>query len=120
MASNQRLLAELRNVSDHYGLDFHAPPPHLCTDNGVMIAWAALERLKAMEAGQVVRGAWLNGMGVHWGAEATMLEPLPRLPLGADMCDQVTAMNIHVKLDYKRHKPSHYFRAVNAHSNSWT
>ena len=28
------------------GLDFVAPPPALCTDNGAMVAWAGLERLR--------------------------------------------------------------------------
>lgn len=29
------------------GFQFTAPPPNLCTDNGAMIAWAGIERLKA-------------------------------------------------------------------------
>jgi N6-L-threonylcarbamoyladenine synthase len=28
------------------GLEFVAPPVALCTDNGAMIAWAGLERLR--------------------------------------------------------------------------
>ena len=27
------------------GVEFLAPPPALCTDNGAMIAWAAAERM---------------------------------------------------------------------------
>lgn len=30
--------------TDDYGLKLVCPPPSLCTDNGVMIAWAGVER----------------------------------------------------------------------------
>ncbi len=40
----RRRLAEL---AARHQLDFVAPPPALCTDNGAMIAWAGLERLEA-------------------------------------------------------------------------
>jgi N6-L-threonylcarbamoyladenine synthase len=33
-------------LGDAAGLLFVAPPPALCTDNGAMIAWAGLERLR--------------------------------------------------------------------------
>ena len=33
-------------LAEAAGLDFVAPPPELCTDNGAMIAWAGLERLR--------------------------------------------------------------------------
>ena len=39
VASNQYLRAKLRLLLDHYGFTLYCPPPHLCTDNGVMIAW---------------------------------------------------------------------------------
>jgi N6-L-threonylcarbamoyladenine synthase len=42
-AALRRRLAELAAAS---GLDFVAPPPALCTDNGAMVAWAGLERLR--------------------------------------------------------------------------
>ena len=75
-----------------------------------MIAWAGMERLKAMEAGQEVRGAWLDDLGVCWGAKAAMLEPMPRLPMGRDLSEKVTAKRIGVKLNYKRHNPDDFIR----------
>jgi N6-L-threonylcarbamoyladenine synthase len=36
----------LRLAGEDYGLPFIAPPSALCTDNGVMVAWAGLERLR--------------------------------------------------------------------------
>ncbi len=44
VAANRTVRAALLAVADAEGLSFHAPPPALCGDNAVMIAWAALER----------------------------------------------------------------------------
>ncbi|MBV9825894.1 MAG: tRNA (adenosine(37)-N6)-threonylcarbamoyltransferase complex transferase subunit TsaD [Alphaproteobacteria bacterium] len=46
VAANTRLRARLAVLAAEMGLDFVAPPPVLCTDNGAMIAWAGLERLR--------------------------------------------------------------------------
>src|SRR5262249_46318397 len=46
VAANARLRARLTAVAADFGLAFVAPPPALCTDNGAMIAWAGLERLR--------------------------------------------------------------------------
>jgi len=46
VAANQRLRAELSALASAADLDFIAPPPELCTDNGAMVAWAGLERLR--------------------------------------------------------------------------
>jgi N6-L-threonylcarbamoyladenine synthase len=46
VAANSVLRARLAALADKAGLDFVAPPPALCTDNGAMIAWAGVERLK--------------------------------------------------------------------------
>ncbi|HJU17033.1 MAG TPA: tRNA (adenosine(37)-N6)-threonylcarbamoyltransferase complex transferase subunit TsaD, partial [Stellaceae bacterium] len=46
VAANQRLRRRLAALADGAGLAFAAPPPSLCTDNGAMIAWAGLERLR--------------------------------------------------------------------------
>lgn len=39
----RRLLKILRNGDHDTNLIF--PPPNLCTDNGVMVAWAGIEKL---------------------------------------------------------------------------
>ncbi len=46
VAANQYLRARLSKVAAARGLELAAPPPGLCTDNGAMIAWAGLERLR--------------------------------------------------------------------------
>jgi N6-L-threonylcarbamoyladenine synthase len=47
VAANHALRAALSGLAERHDLAFLAPPPELCTDNGAMIAWAGLERLKA-------------------------------------------------------------------------
>lgn len=44
VAANSLLRAELGAVAAAAGLELVCPPPQLCTDNGVMVAWAGLER----------------------------------------------------------------------------
>jgi len=46
VAANQAIRARLQNVAARFGLPFVAPPIALCTDNGAMVAWAGVERLK--------------------------------------------------------------------------
>jgi N6-L-threonylcarbamoyladenine synthase len=46
VAANTALRHRLTDLAARAGLDFVAPPLSLCTDNGAMIAWAGLERLK--------------------------------------------------------------------------
>jgi N6-L-threonylcarbamoyladenine synthase len=46
VAANARLRGRLAALATDTGLDFVVPPPALCTDNGAMIAWAGLERLR--------------------------------------------------------------------------
>ena len=47
VAANQFLRGTLEETCVKFNKIFVAPPIHLCTDNGVMIAWAGLERLIA-------------------------------------------------------------------------
>ncbi len=45
VAANSAIKAALTALADQKGYTVLVPPPALCTDNGVMIAWAGAERL---------------------------------------------------------------------------
>lgn len=44
VACNKFITDALRVVCDEVGYELVVPPPKLCTDNGIMIAWNGLER----------------------------------------------------------------------------
>ena len=46
VAANAVIRAALDRVADGSGLALALPPPALCTDNGAMVAWAGVERLR--------------------------------------------------------------------------
>ncbi len=47
VAANAHLRERLAQCASARGFGFHAPPPHLCTDNGAMIAYAGALHLRA-------------------------------------------------------------------------
>ncbi len=46
VAANLYLRGRLEDVARQHGARLVAPPVRLCTDNGAMIAWAGIERLR--------------------------------------------------------------------------
>lgn len=46
VAANKAIRARLQQVAAAHNLSFVAPPSALCTDNGAMVAWAGIERLR--------------------------------------------------------------------------
>lgn len=46
VAANHAIRGKLGHLCEKRGLPFVAPPVSLCTDNGAMIAWAGMERLR--------------------------------------------------------------------------
>ena len=46
VAANQAIRAALTRFAGRAGIAMLAPPPSLCADNGAMIAWAGVERLR--------------------------------------------------------------------------
>ena len=66
VASNTYLRNHLKELAAKHDLDFAAPPIRFCTDNGVMVAWAGLERFRKGFTGSLD------------------FKPRPRWPLDAD------------------------------------
>ena len=61
VAANQMIRSALQKVADDHDLPFAAPPLALCTDNGAMIAYAALtalERGRADDLSLAARPRW--------------------------------------------------------------
>jgi N6-L-threonylcarbamoyladenine synthase len=46
VAANTAIRAVLQGLAAENGMTFHAPPVALCSDNGAMIAWTGIERLR--------------------------------------------------------------------------
>lgn len=46
VASNRTVKAAVLAVAESFGLTLCVPPPVYCTDNGVMVAWTGIERLR--------------------------------------------------------------------------
>ncbi|XP_063174146.1 tRNA N6-adenosine threonylcarbamoyltransferase, mitochondrial isoform X2 [Candoia aspera] len=74
VASNQYIRRTLQRVADATNFTLVCPPPKLCTDNGVMIAWNGIEKLSA-------------GSGILYNVEDFRYEP--KAPLGTDISEQV-------------------------------
>ncbi|XP_016105687.1 probable tRNA N6-adenosine threonylcarbamoyltransferase, mitochondrial [Sinocyclocheilus grahami] len=70
VASNEYIRQTLKIVTDATGLHLLCPPSKFCTDNGVMIAWNGIERLK-------------QGKGIMSHCEEVTYEP--KAPLGLEV-----------------------------------
>ncbi|KAM6421129.1 tRNA N6-adenosine threonylcarbamoyltransferase, mitochondrial isoform 1-T2 [Rhynochetos jubatus] len=81
VASNQYIRKGLQALADANDFAFLCPPPRLCTDNGVMIAWNGIERLRA-------------GLGVLHSTDGIHYEP--KAPLGIDISKRVEEDSIKV------------------------
>jgi len=83
VAANKVLRANLESLAADLDMDLVCPPPRYCTDNGVMVAWAGLERLRSgVGVGAVPESAK--------PAEGEWVELRPRWPLGEldERCSQ--------------------------------
>lgn len=66
VAANKYVRTRLAAVAEAAGLQLVCPPPRLCTDNGVMVAWAGAERyqLGLLEpppaSAEVAEGEWVD------------------------------------------------------------
>ncbi|XP_049583743.1 tRNA N6-adenosine threonylcarbamoyltransferase, mitochondrial isoform X3 [Syngnathus scovelli] len=81
VASNQYIRKALGVITEATGLRLLCPPAKFCTDNGVMIAWNGVERLK-------------EGKGILPPDADVSYQP--KAPLGVDLTSQVKAAAIRV------------------------
>ncbi|XP_077393856.1 tRNA N6-adenosine threonylcarbamoyltransferase, mitochondrial [Festucalex cinctus] len=81
VASNQYIRKALGIIAEATGLRLLCPPAKFCTDNGVMIAWNGVERLK-------------EGKGILSPDADVSYEP--KAPLGIDLTSRVKAAAIRV------------------------
>nr|XP_034991856.1 probable tRNA N6-adenosine threonylcarbamoyltransferase, mitochondrial isoform X3 [Zootoca vivipara] len=79
VASNQYIRKALQVLTEATDFTLVCPPPRLCTDNGVMIAWNGIERLCA-------------GLGVLYCTEGIRYEP--KALLGTDISEEVQKASI--------------------------
>ncbi|CAH8469619.1 unnamed protein product [Heterobilharzia americana] len=83
VGANSVIRAGLVEVANHYNLRFVAPPPHMCTDNGIMIAW--------------------NGYLLQKGKSSRITENIssvdfvPRSTLGCDLREAVKQADISIE-----------------------
>ncbi|CAB3372781.1 Hypothetical predicted protein [Cloeon dipterum] len=82
VASNRYIKMAMEVICSEYDYKLYAPPPRLCTDNGVMIAWNGVER---------------------WKAQSGIAENLDdvdfygKCPIGTDISQEVAAESIKCK-----------------------
>ncbi|XP_061548879.1 tRNA N6-adenosine threonylcarbamoyltransferase, mitochondrial [Phycodurus eques] len=81
VASNQYIRKALGVIAEATGLRLLCPPAKFCTDNGVMIAWNGVERLRERKG------------VLHPNVDVTYE---PKAPLGVDLTSQVKAAAIRV------------------------
>lgn len=114
VASNQYLREKLESLCQDHSFTLHTPPPHLCTDNGIMIAWSALEHLKWASHSATpepsVSPSWQQPQPqakdcnlkqqfeplqlMYHGSEMDSLDFRPRWPLGTDISEDVKRLKI--------------------------
>eukprot|EP00798_Chlamydomonas_sp_ICE-L_P028795 gene28795-31983_t len=102
VASNTYIRAQLSELCTEEGIELVLPPPKWCTDNGVMVAWAGVERLRlgyfeqpleplpiptpeaAHNGGLIESGASPKAVSKE-GEEEEWIELRPRWPLTTEM-----------------------------------
>ncbi|KAJ1529577.1 hypothetical protein ONE63_006348 [Megalurothrips usitatus] len=81
VAANKFISKALKMVCDTYDYHLSVPPPHLCNDNGVMIAWNGVERFR-------------ENLGVLQWDQLASVKVSSRSPLGRDIRPDVVDANI--------------------------
>ncbi|XP_050533735.1 tRNA N6-adenosine threonylcarbamoyltransferase, mitochondrial [Daktulosphaira vitifoliae] len=81
VASNMFLRKYLNAMCDEMNYKLTVPPPSLCTDNGIMIAWNGVEKFKKQ-------------LNIYNPNDFNKIDIQSKAPLGEDISQQVSDMNI--------------------------
>ena len=103
VASNLAVREGLVRLVKHFNMEAVFPPPRLCTDNGVMIAWAGLEALKINETGVAPKDVLgvevlpTKDFSFSMYPHVFFLQVQSRCPLGGSIHEKVLEANIKCK-----------------------
>ncbi|ESO96349.1 hypothetical protein LOTGIDRAFT_227060 [Lottia gigantea] len=89
VASNMYIREKLEEVLESYDCQLICPPPKLCTDNGIMIAWNGMEKL-------------LRGKDLIHGDEIDNIRYTPKSPIGEYIGQDVVNADIKVPSNRKK------------------
>lgn len=84
VANNDKIFEDLSQVAEHFDCEIYRPSKNYCSDNGVMIAWNAIEKVRAT-----------NSDCLRWDYNNIDVEG--KANLGINLIDQVTAADIKCK-----------------------
>ena len=105
VASNMYIREALAHVASKLGWRCVFPPPELCRDNGVMVAWNGLEK-------------WRDGRGIVPWHEVMDVPVVTRSPLGRSLMEEVEKAHLKcrfVKLPGQENVGNNYWFDVVSH-----
>lgn len=83
VACNDFIFNSIKLLGDKLGYNVYRPPQKVCTDNGIMIAWNGIEKLRQQE---------------HIITSIELQDIEPTAPLGINIIDKVVAANLPMKV----------------------
>lgn len=83
VACNNFIYKYLTHMANQIGLNVYRPPPNVCTDNGIMIAWNGVEK-------------FVKGRGIV--EDITFNDIHPKAPLGTNAISDVEKASLSMKL----------------------
>lgn len=79
VAANGAVRAAVASAAAEYGVSVFAPPPRLCTDNAVMVAWAAARKLHSTDPAALSDACWEADFSPRWSPGEVQPVYVPKL-----------------------------------------
>lgn len=104
VACNDFIFDSIKVIGDKMGYNVYRPPPKVCTDNGVMIAWNGMERVR--------KKCELSPISIS--------DIDPKAPMGRDVIEEVINANIPVKVTRLKNLYNTYFNLFSFYKYMYT